>query len=378
MSTFHPSVNPPQPDQYDDPTGAEDALGDFQTLTEETGRDSYWIVWRRRTPGAVDKNTNPSTPTYVCKILGALDLDELKRTVGGGSFRVCGYTANGRKFGERSVTFEGPRKLVADDSPPVIPAATVSPVVTVQSAAPASDLVVLLQRMDARLDRLERTPLAAPVAPPVMSFSDVIEAAKAMKGERSDPDANVVSSMVGILQQGIELGKSAVKSGGEPAGTDWAVVVEKVAPSLERLLGAMLARRPMPAQMRRPMPANPAAVQSDKTPSPSGSVAEVIPDDQAGDPEPGNVRMAAVVDALARAIDGMGTPEEIEPADFAVTVETILSPLELSTLRIGTTDQLMGELSGLVDRFPALGKAQARPYVDAVLSALRDPGSDEG
>jgi hypothetical protein len=38
----------------------------------------------------------------------------------------------------------------------------------------------------------------------------------------------------------------------------------------------------------------------------------------------------------------------------------------------------MGELAGLVDRFPALGKAQARPYVDAVLSALRDPGSDEG
>ena len=75
----------------------------------------------------------------------------------------------------------------------------------------------------------------------------------------------------------------------------------------------------------------------------SGSVAEVVETVPAPavEPEPEeSPRMAAVVDALARAVDAMGTDDDREPADFAATVETILNPVELSMLRLATTDGL--------------------------------------
>src|SRR5882724_5011020 len=340
---------PPPPDELpaglsdpggdDDENGVED-LGDLLALSDEAYRDAVWYVWRRRTPGeSVDRRSNPNAPIYVAKVVGAIDLDDLAKQIGGGSFRLCGFR-NGRKFVERPFEVDGPRKVHSVDPKPAQGA-----------AAPASqDLAaVLASTLERALDRIEQKLAAAP-APAVngnaLTIKDAIELAKMMRGEpQGSPDAALVQSYVGILKDGIALGASREA----PTGTDWASVVEKSMPLLEKMIGGLLSRRPgVPVRRPAPAPARPGGSHAEVVHEPAPATPAAVEPEEPGE----SVRMAAVVDSLARAVDAMGTDDEIEPADFAVTVETILQPAELSMLRLTTTDGLMSELGSVVERFP--------------------------
>ena len=347
-------------DREPDDAGADD-FGDLFALSDEAYRDALWYVWRRRVPGAPVERGTSSTPQYVTKLVGPIDLDSIAKQIGGGSFRLCGYR-NGRKFIERPLEIDGPRKSHEPEKPAPASAPTAAAGLSAQDVA--AIVSAAIERVFARIEQK----LTPPPAPAAMGIKDVIEVAKMMRPEsaQASPDANVVQSMIGMLKQGIELGATREPGG----GTDWAAVIEKAMPLADRFISAIAQRRGVP--QRRPAP------QGQPVPP---SRAEVIPDqptpaapvEPVGDEADESVRMAAVVEALARAIDAMGTEGEIEPADFAATAETILLPAELSMLRMTTTDGLMSELSGVSDRFPVFSKPQARAFVDAVLSELRSP-----
>jgi hypothetical protein len=353
---------PPPPDNLplgmnDDPEeGGPDDFGDLFALSDESYRDVLWYVWRRRSPGEIiTTKTNPNAPIYVAKVIGPIDLDELAKQIGGGSFRLCGYR-NGRKFIERPLEIEGPRKSQASERPAAPAAAPIVP------GADTSALVAAIERGFAQLEQRVQPP-QAPAAQP-FAIKDVIEMAKMLKPDptpQSSPDANVISSMIGMLKQGIELGATREGSG----GTDWAAVIEKAMPLAEKLVSGLAMRRGVPP--RRP-PGQP-------VPASHAEVVQGPPTEPEAEPKE-SVRMAAVVDSLARAIESMGTENEIEPADFAATVETVLLPAELSMLRLSTTDGLMAELGTVADSFPILAKPQARAFVEAVLTELKAPPAE--
>lgn len=352
-----------RPQGDDQPGNGPDDLGDLFALADESYRDAVWYVWRRRLPGdAVDKRSNPNAPIYVAKVVGPVDIDDLAKMTGGGSFRLCGYRG-GEKFIERPFEVDGPRKVYPADVKAEPTAA--APVAAVPDQSQA--IAAVIERMFDKLEQKLSTSQQSNGSGNALTVKDAIELAKMMRGEpQASPDAAVVQTYVGILKDGIALGAQREAAG----GTDWAAVLEKGTPLLEKLVTGILTRRQAPP-MRRAPGAQPAR---------SASHAEVVQEPAATapvDPPAGeSPRMTAVVEGLARAVDEMGTENEIEPADYAATVEHILNPAECSMLRITTTDTLMGELASVADRFPSLATPQARAFVDAVLTALRSEPND--
>jgi hypothetical protein len=348
---------PPGLDEPDD-AGADD-FGDFLALADESFRDATWFIWRRAVPGEPVVPGSKGTPKYVCKLVGPIDLDTIAQRVGGGSFRICGYRGTPfRKFIERPFEVDGPRKVHDTERAP-------APAPPTNGSAPADMAAAVTAAIAAGFARLEQKLQPPPAAAPAMSFKDLIEAAKLMRPDpvqQENPNENTINAMMGLIKQGIELGATR-----EPgAGTDWVAVIDKAMPIADKLVSALGQRRGVPP--RRPpqgQPVPPSRAEVIETPPP------------APEPEPApegvNVRMAAVVDSLARSIEAMGTEREVEPADFAATAETVLLPAELSMLRLATTDSLMAELLQTVDQFPVFKTPQARVFVDAVLSDLRGP-----
>ena len=349
-------------DGYHGDDGRPDDDGDLAALSDESYRDATWFVYRRRLPGqVVDKGVNPNAPIYVAKMTGALDLEELANLVGGGSFRVVGYRG-GSKFTEVPIEIDRPRKAHESDARIITPGQPVPAVVSTPDASGAR-----IDRLEAMLGEVLQQ-LKAPPAPQPMTFADVIQAAKLMQPAPAptvQPDKAVVDSMVSMLTRGIELGANREGSG----GTDWAAIFANATPLIDKLATAVISRAAMrrPVAQVRPVPPG--------RPASSAEVIEVPTPPAASEPQE-SVRMAAVVEALARAIDDMGTDNELDPAGFADSAETILNDAECAMLRMATVDGLMGELSPLVGRFPAFGKPQARTYVEAVLSALKSPAAD--
>jgi Mg/Co/Ni transporter MgtE len=85
------------------------------------------------------------------------------------------------------------------------------------------------------------------------------------------------------------------------------------------------------------------------------------------------VRMTAAVDALSRAITG-----EMEPADFAGSLQDILSPEQLHLLKAlpeaQVTDVLLASAGG---RYPVLLAESAKGYITAVLQELKSGSSPD-
>jgi hypothetical protein len=83
--------------------------------------------------------------------------------------------------------------------------------------------------------------------------------------------------------------------------------------------------------------------------------------------------MSAAVDALARAVI-----EQTPPDDFAFVLEHALSREQVAMLRLGSTEQIMGQLaeSGATVKYPILATEAAAPYLESVLTELRAPQED--
>jgi hypothetical protein len=84
-------------------------------------------------------------------------------------------------------------------------------------------------------------------------------------------------------------------------------------------------------------------------------------------------RILTMVSSMARAVT-----QEADPIDFADTVERILSAEELFWLKSTTPEKLQEEIRARIgERYPVLATPNARQYLEALLSELRNPTLEE-
>jgi hypothetical protein len=351
-----------EPESYQPPDAsppAEPELGDVGELADSRYTDFSWIIYRLRTPEEISRMPQAGPRSLVTRRVGAIDITEIQREFGGGVYEFWAFLdhndGNGKRLRfKRTFSVESPRKDPVPPPAPVSPAPT-APADT-QLAAVLGGILRTLERLDARAAQ------PAPAAPAVQPFpfNELVQLTKLL-ADRSTPAlaGASVTEMMGLVSQGIELGK-ATQPGSEQSTV--AVVLEKLAPSLERLAATLLTRRPPPP------PRQPAG----------GAVASTA--HLVNDPEPppppsdDETRMTAAIDALARAVI-----ERTPASDFAFVLEHILIPEQVAMLRLGSAEQIMAQLSegGATVKYPILATEAAAPYLDAVLDELRSQDRDE-
>jgi hypothetical protein len=363
-----PSFEPPaensepnQPESYppaDVPEPAAPEVGDVGELADNRYTEYSWSIYRLRSVEEINRSPQAGPRSLVTKRVGPIDILELQREFGGGIYEFWAYfdqnDGAGKRLRFRRVyAVDGPRKDVT------------SPV-TAPAAAPAGtdpQLAAILGQINRTLERLENraaTPATPAPATQPFPFKELVELSKLISDRATPALAGAsVTEMMGLVQQGIELGKST-QPGSEPSTV--AVVLEKLAPSLERLAATLLTRR-APPPPRRP------------TGGPVPSSAQVVSEPEAPEPPSDDeTRMSAAIDALARAVIEQ-TPAE----DFAFVLEHSLSREQVAMLRLGSTEQIMGQLSesGALAKYPILATEAAAPYLDTVLTELRNPSGEE-
>ncbi len=305
-------------------------MGDIQELADQRFSDYTWSVWRQRTPDENARNPKAGPRSFVTRIVGPVDIVAFQQQHGGGIFEFWAYRDVGDGNGKR--------------------------------LDPA--LAAVLGNIARTLDRLEnRAAAPAPAPSPAFPIKELIELSKLIgQRDRQEPAPALagasVGELMGLINQGIELGKST-QPGSEPSTV--AVVLEKLSPAIERIATNLLARR-APPPMRRP-PGEPVA-----------SSAQVVNEPEPPEPPSDDqTRMSAAIDALARAMIDQTPPE-----DFAFVLEHILSREQAALLRMGSTEQVMGQLaeSGMLSKYPILSTEAAAPYLESVLAELRSPSGD--
>jgi len=327
--------------------------GDLLALSDAEYSDATWYVWRQQIPGdPMPRRPYGNAPTYLAMLTGPLNLEAIRQQVGGGFFRVQGWRKK-HCFKRFTINFEGPRKEFAVD-------AVRDPLVTSSVTSPGDPSVqaAILRQLDSIERRLnERTAAVTPAAPAKDPVELAIMLAKVIRsgeGVQGSPDKVVVDAMLGMLKEGISLGQGR-EPDQAPRGTDWAAVIEKAMPLVDRVVTAMSARA---MQMRYERARS----------------AEVVDETQSQPLDAAGIRMTAVIDALARAV-----ADEIPPEDFADSMIHMLEPQELAMLKITTADQAMADLAGVIKRYPILSTPLAREYIAQVLAELNRPsvGEDE-
>lgn len=351
-----------EPEAYqppDSPPPAEPELGDVGELADSRYTDYSWIIYRMRTPEEINRMPQAGPRSLVARRVGAIDITEIQREFGGGIFEFWAFLDLGDGSGKRLrfkrvFSIEQPRK----DPAPVPAAALPTPAAGMDPQVMA--ILVAINRTLERLDARATQPAAAPTVQ-AFPFQELVQLTKLL-ADRSTPAlaGASITEMMALVTQGIELGKST-QPGAEQSTVS--VVLEKIAPSLERLAATLLSRRPAPPPARR-SPGGPVA-----------STAQVVNEPELPPPPSDDeTRMSAAIDALARAVIEQ-TPAE----DFAFVLEHSLSREQVAMLRLGSTEQIIGQLteSGVMLKYPILATEAAAPYLDAVLTELRNPATEE-
>jgi hypothetical protein len=345
-----------QPGEYADPQADEAALvdiGDVTQLADPKYREWLWWVYRLRTPEEMQKNPRAALRVVVTRILGPIDVIEIQNRFGGGVYEFWGYF-DGHCRTHPRVELEGPRKDYS-----AVPASAAAPAPS--SSANGGGEIAMMRTEMAETNKLLRELIAAkPAAPQGLSVKDVLELAPLLRPER-EPRApatpvatEVVKEMVGLFKEGMELRREV--EGGDQ-GT-FGMVLEKLAPSLERIATAVLTRRP---------PMRPPGVKPPREVPHEEATAAVPP---ATTPTP-NHRWLTAVESMASAI-----AQNQEPGEFAITLEGILNEQEIAVLRLATSDQVIAECGTLVEQYPILKSDPARAFIDAVLIELKSPTED--
>lgn len=346
VETLIPTTTSPDPD-----------AGDVQELADQRFTDYTWSVWRQRTADEIARTPKGGPRSFVTRIVGPVDIVAFQQQHGGGIYEFWAYLdvgdGNGKRFRFKQVyPLDGPRKDAQAAPPAPAPATATDPAL----AATLSGIARTLERLESRT----AAPPAA--AAPPFPIKEVIELSKLI-GQRERPEpapalGASVTELMGLINQGIELGKST-QPGSEPSTV--AVVIEKLSPAIERIAAGLLARRAPPP--RRPA--------GEAVPS----TAQVISDPEPAQPSDDEVRMSAAIDALARAVI-----DQTPPDDFAFVLEHILSREQVAMLRLGSTEQVIGQLTaaGMLTRYPILATESAAPYLESVLTELRNPAQEGG
>ncbi len=352
-----PPQEPDGPD-YDELTEIELSqlkLGDLGLLSNPEYRDWDWHIYRFRTRAEIAADPQGGTRELMGKRSGPIDLFEIQEQFGGGVFEFWGFFDKGEGEG---------KKLYKK---PVIPIAGVRKrfdVPILQTPAPAqpisSDpLIRLLERMDQRLERMDR-PAPAPAQTSIKELAETLVLLNGLHrpaGAPRNPDREVVNGLMEMVKTGIEIGQGREPATPGEGATDWGKVIEAAAPVVDRILARMTPVRRPP--LRPPGAAAPAPASS--------SSAEVV------DPESEavvNHRWPAAIESLANAIaDGEDAQE------FAITLEHILNKQEFGMLRAATLDQVMTEMQAAFGAFPILKTDQAQTYIQALLAEIKNPSA---
>jgi hypothetical protein len=330
----------------DAPEESDDALGDILALSD-TGlyADVTWYLYRipRLGQAGVTKPARTGGPKYCARFTGALDIEHVRETVGGGLYRIAG-TRRGQMFFNRRFEIDGPEKVI--DQAPTAPSAPSEP------SGEISALRLEIQALTKALGQRTET-VSSPSVGSGMSLIEILELVKHLTPPQRNGDAAMVETMLKMVEKGISLGEA--REPGKENG--WATAIQSLGPLLERIVTARQQPRRGPAA---PGPARPVA--SAVSPAATQSRAEVVDE---------NPRMTAVIDALANGIEN-----EIPPADLAITAATILRPLELTMLRSAGVDGILAELEILKDRYPVFGGLAVRPYLEALFAELSDESEE--
>jgi hypothetical protein len=339
------------------------SVGDITQLADPKYRDWTWWVYRMKSQDEIEKNPK-SKPRAICtKILGPLDVIEIQSRFGGGVYEFWGYL-DGTLRAKATHELEGARK-VFDPTPATPTAATAA---TNGAGGGGTDFALLRIELAQLAKTVGEMVAKKPEAPQGLTVKDVVELVamlNKMQGNANQPapspiGSDVVKEMVGLFKDGMEVRREA--DGGSEQST-LGIVIEKLAPALERVATAVLTRRPMPP--RPPGPPRPVReaeheVVGDPAAPAAAPPASVI-----------NHRWATAVEKLAEAV-----AQAQEPGDFAADLEGILNDQEIAVLRLATVEQVIAECGVLTETYPILKTEPARIFIEAVLSELRNPSED--
>ena len=353
-----PDVDTEVPEPIDAPVLEVDEaeeLGDLAALAE-ADQDWRWQVHRLKSREEQASNPRGKPRVWVTTIHGPVDLADFHQRRGGGTYEFWG-SHEGSLRRRVTVELDGLPKPAVEPSAQAVGAPGPPPV----NNATDPSLLRLMVRLDDRLERLERIPAPAEKS----SITELVNALGSLDAMRhrgleapANPDKELFSTFVAVLQQGIELGQAREPIPAGAGGTDWVKVIETAAPIFNRVFDRMGQRHPVPRTTRPPVEASHAEVLDHPG---------ATPDDMPA------IRMQSLVDSMARAI-----AEQVEPADFAGTVEHILTAEETAMLRMTTAEALIADLRARAGgRYPILNTEDAQLFVDYVLTELRTPAEVE-
>lgn len=361
-----PEVFQPGGNGTDEPAPDDEAAGDVTMLSGDAFADYTWSIFRQRTRAEQSDGGQPWE--YWCRKTGPIDLEQLQSEVGGGTFELRGYRKLGTGSGRRglkkrvTVTLRGDRQQSESPSSP-----TPTPPTAPTTTSSSDPIVRLIERMDERMDRMQEAVLMlarGSSSQSTGSIRDIAEVMKVLNEIRQpaarDPDLEVVKTLMGVFQQGISMGQQR-----EPApigdGPDWNGIVNTAAPIFNKVVDVFVESRKRQTIRRAVPPTTPSRAEVVGDPEPAETVAP--------EPDMRQVRMMALMDALARAIE-----RRLDPADFADTVADSLPADELAPFLTNPPELVVAEIARVGIRYPAIATDAGKAYIGAVLQALRSGG----
>lgn len=346
--------------------GLSAEAGDVYELADSRYTDWKWWVYRNKTKEELALNPGASPRVLMGKVLGPLDVIAIQEQYGGGVFEFWGFF-DGELRKRPTIEIDGPRKT--HNVPPVVTTTTPSPAT---SSAPAVDNT-RMDRLERMLERvLEQRPAPVAAAPKGLTFEDALRLFEMMNAKAAPPGA-MFGEMVSVFKLGAEL-RGSVEPG-DPKSTG-EMILEKAMPLFEKIATVVASRvATAPPPRRRAPDTPPASAPGGPTPG-SVSSAEVVEDaPEDAEASDARARIVTLVGSLARAI-----AEKSDPEDFALTVDSILTPAEVVLLEDPSTtvDNLLAQMNlATGGRHVILSTDAARTFVEAVLLELRRVDDDD-
>lgn len=358
-----------------------DAAGDIALLDDAAFSAYKWSIWRRRLSDEISREPDGGEWEHVATRIGPIDEEWARETLGGGTFKLRGYFDNGDGRGrmltrQPVITIAGPRRNFAAV---VVPTPVAPP-----AAAPPTDSITgpLLEYMRSRdreldrvIDRLSNVQQHAPAPQPVPSLKDVVESLAMldkMRGSNApaDPNDKVVSTMLEMVQKGIDLGRErepAAPAEGEPTNP-WATLAVALAPLADKILTTIAMRERARAAPQRPRA--PGAAPPPPATEPSSATVVGEPETEPVVEAPGlSARLMVAIEALARAV-----ARGDDPVVFAATLDQVLDDQELGTMRLTDDAVLLSQIRAVAGTtWPVLATDAAERFLSATLAEIRNP-----
>jgi len=363
------------PDEPTDVEMEQAAAGDITLLGDPAFNDYHWSIWRQRTRAEIAGDPRAPLWEFITKAVGPIEATSMVPELGGGVFEFRGFVDVGDGRGKRMkrhpvIALAGPRKNFGIETPS--PAAITAPT---NGNGTDPNLLRFLDRMELRLENLERNRSQVITSPPGPSIKELAETmvmlqAMTQKGQPASDTSvakQLFDTMMAATKTGIELGQGREPVPAEEVNTT-VKVMETIAPLASRFLDVLAASRQRVATPPPPR-TDPAPGPSAPPSPPEPSSAEVVGQDPEEIPPIATARMMVVIDTLA-----MGAENRDDVEEVADLVAELLPPSDLAGI-LSLPDQVV--VSDIAHRsggqYPILATDAGRNYVAAILAELRRP-----